>query len=92
MRKRGRLNEKIAEFIDVSRDVILDTYLIRTLGAREMAVENYKGILEYGKNMIKLKANPDNISVFGDDLELLSISDDSVCIKGEISKIEFGEK
>ena len=89
IRKPGRLNKKIADVIDISKDVILDTFRIVMTGTKEMTVENHKGILEYSDNLIKLKANPENIEIHGSKLELSNISDDALSIRGNFLKIFF---
>ena len=81
--------EKLADIVNISEDIILDTFLIRMLGSREIIIENHKGILQYSDKVVKLKASPENIEVYGDKLELSSISDDIVCIRGTIKKTEF---
>lgn len=85
----NKLKKKIADAVDISKDVILDTVLIRATGNSELIIENYKGITEYTESNIRLKANPENIKICGTNMELSNISDEMLCICGTINKILF---
>lgn len=89
--KKRNFREKLADMIDVSKDVILDTYLIKITGNREFIIQNHKGIIEYNDRVIRVKANPQNVSVYGSGLELKNISDNTLSIFGCIEKITLSE-
>lgn len=83
------LIERLANTIDVSKDVILDLFLIKAIGNSELCIENFKGILAYSDTAIKIKAVPRSIEVCGKSLELCNISDEILSISGEIETISF---
>ena len=89
--KKRNFREKLADMIDVSKDVILDTYLIRITGNRELIIQNHKGIIEYNDRVIRIKAKPHSVSVFGKELELKNISDNTLSIFGFVEKITLIE-
>lgn len=86
---QNRIRERLANAVDVSKDIILDTVLIRGTGNNEIIIENYKGIIEYSENVIRIKAKPRCIRICGDSLELCNISDDMLRVTGNIDKISF---
>lgn len=86
---RKSIREKLADAIDISKDVILDTVLIKTIGNMEVTIENYKGILEYSNNCILIKAKPKNVRVSGEDLEIGTITEEMLYISGLIYEIAF---
>ncbi len=83
------IREKIADAIDISKDVILDTILIKAIGNKEITIENYKGILEYSSVCILIKAKPKNAKVSGKNLEIGTITEEMLFISGNISDISF---
>ncbi len=89
MSRKDRAREKLADLVDVSKDIITDTVLIKSIGTREMIVENYKAILEYSERKIKIKALPKIVHISGEKLDIENISEDTLCIKGSFDKIVF---
>lgn len=85
----NHIREKLADKIDVSKDIILDYFLMKTLGNKEICVENFKGIIEYTDSLIKIKAKPRSIEIEGEHLELCNISDELLSVSGDIKKITF---
>ena len=79
------LREKIADSIDISKEVILDTILLTMIGEREMTVENYKSII----TKIKIKAKPYPIEIVGTGLEIRSITRELLYITGRIRSFAF---
>ena len=86
---QNRIRARLADTVDISKDIILDTFLIRGTGNNEIIIENYKGILEYTENCVRIKAKPRCIKICGNSLELCNISDDMLCITGNMDKISF---
>ncbi len=86
---RKSIREKFADAIDISKDVILDTVLIKTIGNKEITIENYKGILGYSDTCIKIKAKPQCIIINGKNLEIGTITEEMLYISGNICEILF---
>ncbi len=83
------IRERIADAVDISKDILLDTSLMRVTGCRELIIENYKGILEYTDVCILIKANPNAIKISGTELEIKTITDEMLFISGSIAGINF---
>lgn len=90
-RCRPSIRERIADAVDISKDIILDTVLIRMTGTHEIILENYKGILEYSDKRIRVKTNPKIVNISGSLLEIRTITDELLIIAGGISGITFTE-
>lgn len=78
------IRERFADAVDISKDVILDTALIRMIGNRELTLENYKGILEYTETCIRVKAKPYIIKITGSGMEIKMITQEMLYITGRI--------
>ncbi len=85
------IKEKIADAVDFSKDIILDSSLMKMTGNRELIIENYKGILEYSDSVIRIKAKPKTIKLSGANLEFKTITDEVLLISGKFSQIAFTE-
>ena len=86
---KNKIRERIADTVDISKDIILDTSLIKMTGSKEVIIENYKGILEYTSSCIRIKTNPQKIKISGTSLEIGTITDEMLYIFGNIASIEF---
>ena len=90
MRKKERnqrsAREKIGMILDMPLDMINGCSRMTVIGNESILLENYKGIVEYEENIIRLS---NNINVFGDRLNIEEITDDDILITGKIKNIEF---
>lgn len=86
--KKSR-KERIAEMLEMPKEVILDVPKLTVYNDNQLTVENYSGIMEYGTEYIRLKTAGKTIAVRGKGLELRTITDIDVLIEGEISAIEY---
>ena len=87
-----KIRKRIAETFKDSKDIILDASIIKITGDCDTLIENYKGLIEFNDKKITVKANPNPITVKGNKLELMNISDDIIRITGNISAIYFSEE
>ena len=81
--------EKIADSLDISKEILLGSAKIVTIGNREMTVENYKGIIEYTNSCIRLTADPTDITISGNGLEIKTMTRDFLYITGKICSVSF---
>ena len=83
------LKEKVTELLELPREIILDVPKLVFIGNKELSIENYKGVIEYGEKMIRVNANAFIIKVTGHKLEIKTITSDEIVIIGNIASIEF---
>lgn len=83
------LREKMANTLDISKEVLLDTVRIVAIGNRELTLENYRNIMEYTTNCIRINTNPHIIKVTGKGLEIKTITQEMLYITGYIKSCEF---
>ncbi len=90
MRKKTRsektARERIGMILDMPLDMIKDCSRMTVIGNESILIENYKGIIEYEENLIRLS---NNINVLGCDLNIEEITDDDILITGKVKTIEF---
>lgn len=89
MKKKEQLADKIARALDVPLDAVCDIPRTEITGKSRLCVENFRGILDYDDTSFKINTKSGIIKIDGRDLFLESITDDCVCLRGMITKLEF---
>ena len=59
------------------------------IGKNEIYIENFRGILDYDEQSFKINTRSGIIKIDGSDLALDFVTDEGVCLKGNIIRIEF---
>ncbi len=87
--EKTTIRERFADALDVSKEVVLDSVLISSIGDRELMLENYKSILAYSETCVKIKAKPYPLTVMGTGLEIRNITRELLYLTGRIHSIAF---
>lgn len=85
------IREKLADALDMSKEIILDTSKITLIGNRELSVENYKAIVEYSPYNVKLCCNSNTLEICGQNLSINTMTKDFLYITGCILSVSFSE-
>ena len=94
-KKRGErdegptLREKIADAVDISKNIMLGMPLVTMVGDRELTIENYAGIIEYGDEIIRIKCKAVNVSITGKNMELKTMTEEFLYITGRFKCFSF---
>lgn len=86
---RESLSKKIVGRFDIPEDVVFDIPRITICNNTEIRIENYKTVLEYEEDGVKLACKDKFIHINGKALNITVITDDEIGIKGIITSIEF---
>lgn len=81
-----RIKEKFMDMMELPKEMLKDIYRITLLGNEDILVENYKGIIEYEENIIRLN---NGINIFGSNLNVEEITNEDIFITGKINNVEF---
>ena len=81
-----RLKEKFLDMMELPKELLKDVSRITLLGNEDILIENYKGIIEYEENIIRLN---NGINIFGTNLNVEEITDVDIVITGKINNVEF---
>lgn len=87
--KKDDFLDKAAEIFDIPEEVIAGMSRITITGCRRVLVENHKGILEYGSEVIHINCGRMILKLHGSDMELRSLNTTELLITGRISGMEF---
>ena len=89
MKKKESRKERIADALDMPIDVMCDVPRTEILGRSSVGVENFRGILDYNENSVKVNTTVGIIKIEGDSLYIESITDEGISVKGTIIRVEF---
>ena len=88
MEKRKRTN-KINNLLELPREIVTNEVKLTILGFKEVLIENYKNIIEYEENFIKINTYEGCISFWGINLKLKQMAEEDIIIEGNIEKIDY---
>ncbi|MBS5386321.1 MAG: YabP/YqfC family sporulation protein [Clostridiales bacterium] len=90
--EREHIREKLASAASMPKDVVLGASVITVLGTCEVCIENYRGILEYTENLIRVQTKERLIKLSGKHLQIEYYTNDEMKITGRIEALEFGDR
>lgn len=89
-KKSGR--ELLTDSLKLPRDMVLGEFKLSMTGNRELFIENYRGIAEYGENAILLQTKGDILKITGKHLTIEYYTNEDMKISGIIANIQFGKE
>jgi sporulation protein YqfC len=89
MGKKEQFKSVLASVFSLPKEVVLDLPLISMVGSEELKIENYKGLVEFGPDSLKIKTTRGILEITGRGLTLREITSEYVQVQGAIEKIAF---
>ncbi len=83
---RKKLKQKLQAAMEIPRELLKGYSRVTMIGKEEVWIENYKSILEYDDNLIRLS---NNICIYGQNLSVQEITSEDILIVGQINRLEF---
>ena len=81
--------QRAVEAFDLPGEALTDMPKLSLTGNRRLHIEGHKGIQAYDSSMIAINGGAILLQVYGDSLEISSMSAEELLITGNISKFEF---
>ena len=85
------LKNHITDVAGIPKDVILGVPIVTVTGQTEAFIENYRGILEYTDQLIRIQTKVGRVHVIGRKLQIEYYTNDEMKIIGHICVIEYHE-
>jgi sporulation protein YqfC len=82
-----KVKEKLTNALSLPKEIALDMPLIIATGRGELAVENYKNLLEFSETKIRIHTSSGLLTIEGTRLHMKQITSENVFIEGNISSI-----
>jgi sporulation protein YqfC len=81
--------EELSSRICLPSDILAGAPVITATGRNELRLENYKGIIEYNGNVIKVQTKICKVCIEGKQLNILYFTEDEMRITGHIQAIYY---
>lgn len=81
--------ESVSERLNLPKDVVLGATVLHMLGQYELYVENYRSILDFNEEQIKIKTKTEVLIITGRHLHIEYFNHEDMKIKGRILEIHF---
>ena len=88
---RNYLNkkEKIIDYCELPKDILLGASIISMMGNREISIDNFKKIIYFSSEKITLQCKNYNLEIKGRSLEISLFTKEEIHIYGLITEILF---
>lgn len=81
--------EELSSHLHLPADILAGAPIITATGRNELCLENYKGIIEFTGNQIKIQTKVCRITIEGKHLNILYFTEDEMRITGYIQAIYY---
>lgn len=81
--------ESLSNNLNIPGDVVAGSPLLMATGKHQVCLENYKGIIEYNGNLIKVQTKICKICIEGKNLNIDYFTDEEMRISGIIHTIHY---
>ena len=81
---------KILDALELPEEIAAGATKISVTSFNKVRVDNYKSLIEYEKEVIRINTTEKLIKITGEEMEISEVTDESVEIKGKISSVVFG--
>jgi len=83
------LKHKISEILELPKEIVMNVPKLTMVGNSDLVVENYKGIIEYSSERIRVNTGAGIIKLTGRRLIIREITSEDILISGDIASLEF---
>ena len=87
--KRHPVGRQLVETLELPRDLFFGSVILTVTGQEEIIVENYKGILEYTRESIRLQTQTCRLFLSGKNLKIVYYTNDEMKITGFLEQITY---
>ena len=81
--------DALSKKIHISEDVLARAPIVMGYGTHRFCIENYRNIIEYTQDLIRIQTKTVRIHITGKNLVIAYFRDDGMCVMGDISSVEY---
>lgn len=86
---KSNIKKTITSMLELPKEVVFNLPLISVIGNEQINIENYKGIIEYNLERIRINTSCGIMKIEGKNLLLKQITAENISVTGSISKLEY---
>jgi sporulation protein YqfC len=83
------VSRKLWEKLKIQEDILTKAPVLTSFGRYRLCIENYRSILDYQENQIRIQTKAGKIHISGERLSIAYYRDECMCVVGEIHSIEY---
>ncbi|MBZ4653761.1 MAG: sporulation protein YqfC [Bacillota bacterium] len=83
------VQQKIAHYLDIPKEIILDLPKITLIGDIQLYIENHRGIIEYTSEKIRIAIAIGELEIGGEKLVIRNITREEMYLDGHIKSVQF---
>lgn len=87
--KRNRVKSNIVESLELPKDLMYGAVIVTATGRTEVLIENYRGIIEYTCEKIRLQTKGCQVEIRGKRLLIQYYTNDEMKVTGFIHEIIY---
>lgn len=87
--KKLNFKKKLAETLELPPELAANSNKVSITDFCELNIINYKSIVEYESNIVRINTKEKLIKLEGESLILKNISDDEITVSGKIISVVF---
>ena len=86
---RATYMERLSKRLSLPADVFTSACILTVTGRYSILIENYKGIVEYTENRVRVQTKQGVIAIGGNQLRIAYFTDEEMQVEGKITSIEY---
>lgn len=86
---KTEIKKELSAAFEIPGEIVLNIPLISLKGREEAVIENYRGIIEYSTEKIRVNTSSGVLRITGEGLLIKCLDADNVIITGKINSTEF---
>nr|WP_317357762.1 YabP/YqfC family sporulation protein [uncultured Tyzzerella sp.] len=83
------IKDGLSEGIEIPSEIVLNVPLITVIGRSKIIIENFKNIVQYSNEIIKVNTSSGIFKIVGKNLFLKELNKNKISIKGILIQFEF---
>ena len=87
--KKNYIKGKFADFFELPKEYVCNSVKISMTGFSEFEILNFKCLIEYENNIIRIYTGEKIVRIEGENLIIKSITDDAMSVTGNIKSVVF---
>jgi len=88
-KKKLNIKSKITNMFELPKEIVMNLPLISITGSEIVNIENYKGVIEYSEDRVRVNTTSGVLKIEGRELVLKQITAEEITVKGIITKLEY---
>ncbi len=83
------IKKKLVNTLELPKEIIFNLPLITIVGNEEINIENYKGVIEYSPEKIRINTACGVLKINGEKLSFKQITAENIIVTGVIQTLEY---